>query len=106
MEKQILIEVITILTLWRKHLNSNYTKYDPKNSYADYCREAPPTNILESVNDFLYDEIVRMKADSGQAVKLLANRRREYYVVRFLFLLSKWLYADRFTNLMIKFNLD
>jgi hypothetical protein len=57
-DKTILIELMTFLTVWKNSLNHNYQKFDTTTViHSNYCRDASPALILESINDVIYDNL-------------------------------------------------
>lgn len=103
--KTLIVEIITILTAWRNNLNKFYSKFDHSDTYTSYCQQAPPSLILESVNDLIYQYLDEAVASFSLPAQIfLHQRRREYNLCRFIYLFGKWLYADRYTNLLLKFN--
>lgn len=94
-----------MLVAWRDGLNRNHLKYDPTPTYTNYCKEAPPALLLESVNDLIYQFLEDTnKLYPRSLKKLLIPRRKEFHVCKMVYLLAKWMYAENYTNLQVKFN--
>lgn len=104
-DKTILLELVTLLSAWRNGLNKNHLNFDPSVNYTNYCKEAPPALILESVNDLIYTYLEEACKNYNRPLKKLLNpRRKEYHVCKFVCYLAKWMYVESFTNLQVKFN--
>lgn len=104
-DRNILVEFILVLLLFRKHLNENHIREGGK---GEYCREGSGVKMLDTINEFLlfyFDLYLRKSGIRVSSDVFIGVKKREFICVgKLMFLFSRWVYLERYTNSKVKIN--
>lgn len=104
-DKNLLEEFVFILLLFRRYLNTYFSKDGVS---KDYTREVSGMKMLDNANEFVLYHFDRQASNYRQIFEeacFIGRSKREFIcLTKFMFLFGRWAFLDRYTNSKIKLN--